>query len=135
MRDADEAVVVLRAFRDLGLHIEIDDFGTGYSSLSYLQRFPVETLKIDRSFVEDLDERSDNAAIVRAIIGLGESLGLSVIAEGVERHTQVTRLQSLGCHMAQGYLFGKPLSARSIGAFPTDDLKSWSVLECESAAS
>ena len=84
MRDADEAVVVLQAFRDIGLHVAIDDFGTGYSSLSYLQRFPVEALKIDRSFVEDLDQRSDNAAIVRAIIGLGDSLGLSIVAEGVE---------------------------------------------------
>jgi len=134
MRDADEAVVVLQGFRDLGLHVEIDDFGTGYSSLSYLQRFPVETLKIDRSFVEDLDQRSDNAAIVRAIIGLGDSLGLSIIAEGVERRTQVARLQALGCHLAQGYLFGRPLPARALGAFPTDDLSSWSQL-AESAAS
>jgi len=126
MRDADEAVVVLQAFRELGLHVEIDDFGTGYSSLSYLQRFPVETLKIDRSFVEDLDQRSDNSAIVRAIIGLGDSLGLSIVAEGVERRTQVTRLQGLGCHLAQGYLFGRPLPARALGSFPTDDLSSWS---------
>lgn len=125
MRDADEAVVILQGFRDLGLHIEIDDFGTGYSSLSYLQRFPVESLKIDRSFVNDLDRRSDNAAIVRAIIGLGDSLGLPIIAEGVERHGQVTRLKALGCHLAQGFLFGRPLPARALGAFPTDDLASW----------
>jgi len=128
MRDADEAVVVLRALRDLGLHVEIDDFGTGYSSLSYLQRFPVESLKIDRSFVESLDQRSESAAIVRAIIGLGDSLGLPIIAEGVERRAQVTRLQSLGCHLAQGYLFGRPLPARSLGDFPTDDLRSWNEL-------
>ena len=125
MRDADEAVVVLQAFRDLGLHLEIDDFGTGYSSLSYLQRFPVECLKIDRSFVAELDQRSDNAAIVRAIIGLGDSLGLPIIAEGVERRTQVERLRTLGCHLAQGYLFGRPLPARSLGACPEDDLSSW----------
>jgi predicted signal transduction protein with EAL and GGDEF domain len=125
MRDADDAVVVLQAIRDLGLHLEIDDFGTGYSSLSYLQRFPVESLKIDRSFVNDLDQRSDNAAIVRAIIGLGDSLGLPIIAEGVERQGQVTRLKALGCHLAQGFLFGRPLPARSLGAFPTDDLISW----------
>jgi diguanylate cyclase (GGDEF)-like protein/PAS domain S-box-containing protein len=134
MRDADEAVVVLQAFRDLGLHVEIDDFGTGYSSLSYLQRFPVESLKIDRSFVEDLDQRSDNAAIVRAIIGLGDSLGLPIIAEGVERRAQVTRLQALGCHLAQGYLFGRPLPARALAPFPADDLSSWAQL-AESAAS
>jgi diguanylate cyclase (GGDEF)-like protein len=125
MRDADEAVVVLQRLRDLGLHVEIDDFGTGYSSLSYLQRFPVESLKIDRSFVADLDQRSDSAAIVRAIIGLGDSLGLPIIAEGVERRTQVTRLRSLGCHLAQGYLFGKPRPARVLGPFPKDDLSSW----------
>jgi diguanylate cyclase (GGDEF)-like protein/PAS domain S-box-containing protein len=134
MRDADDAVVVLQAFRELGLHVEIDDFGTGYSSLSYLQRFPVETLKIDRSFVEDLDQRSDNAAIVRAIIGLGDSLGLSIIAEGVERQSQVARLQVLGCHLAQGFLFGRPLPARALGTFPADDLSSWNRL-AESAAS
>jgi EAL domain-containing protein (putative c-di-GMP-specific phosphodiesterase class I) len=125
MRDADDAVVVLNALRDLGIHLEIDDFGTGYSSLSYLQRFPVETLKIDRSFVDDLDQRSDNAAIVRAIIGLGDSLAIPIIAEGVERPAQVARLQALGCHLAQGYLFGRPLPARLLGAFPTDDLGSW----------
>jgi diguanylate cyclase (GGDEF)-like protein/PAS domain S-box-containing protein len=125
MRDADEAVDILQGFRDLGIHIEIDDFGTGYSSLSYLQRFPVESLKIDRSFVNDLDRRSDNAAIVRAIIGLGDSLGLPIIAEGVERPGQVTRLKALGCHLAQGFLFGRPLPARALGAFPTDDLASW----------
>jgi len=125
MRDPDEAVVVLQALRDLGLHIDIDDFGTGYSSLSYLQRFPVESLKIDRSFVADLDQRSDNAAIVRAIIGLGDSLGLPIIAEGVERRTQMVKLQSLGCHLAQGYLFGRPRPARSLGACPLDDLSSW----------
>jgi len=134
MRDADEAVVVLETLRELGLHVEIDDFGTGYSSLSYLQRFPVESLKIDRSFVEDLDHRSDNAAIVRAIIGLGDSLGLPVIAEGVERRAQVARLRALGCQLAQGFLFGRPLPARALGAFPSDDLSSWSQLH-ESAAS
>jgi diguanylate cyclase (GGDEF)-like protein/PAS domain S-box-containing protein len=125
MRDADEAVVVLQTLRDLGVHLEIDDFGTGYSSLSYLQRFPVECLKIDRSFVADLDQRADSAAIVRAIIGLGESLGLPIIAEGVERRSQVAALQGLGCHLAQGYLFGRPRPARALGDCPKDDLSSW----------
>jgi diguanylate cyclase (GGDEF)-like protein/PAS domain S-box-containing protein len=125
MRDDDDAGLILRSLRGLGLHVEIDDFGTGYSSLSYLQRFPVETLKIDRSFVDDLDQRSENAAIVRAILGLGDSLGLSIVAEGVERPVQATRLQALGCQYAQGYLFGKPLPASALGAFPADDLSSW----------
>jgi len=91
-------------------------------------------LKVDRSFVEELDQRSENAAIVRAIIGLGDSLGLSIVAEGVERRGQVEKLQSLGCHLAQGYLFGEPLPASSLGAFPTDDLGSWHKL-VRSAAS
>ena len=128
MRDQDDAVAILQSLRNLGLHVEIDDFGTGYSSLSYLQRFPVETLKIDRSFVDDLDQSSENAAIVRAILGLGDSLGLSIIAEGVERPLQATRLQALGCHLAQGYLFGKPRPAAALGAFPGDDLSSWDEL-------
>ena len=134
MHDADDAVLVLRALRELGLHVEIDDFGTGYSSLTYLKRFPVETLKVDRSFVEELDQRSENAAIVRAIIGLGDSLGLSIVAEGVERPAQAAKLQSLGCHLAQGFLYGEPLPAVALGAFPTDDLSSWQKL-LKSAAS
>lgn len=128
MRDPDEAVLVLQALRDLGVHWEIDDFGTGYSSLSYLQRFPVETLKIDRSFVDGLDHRAEGVAIVRAIIGLGESLGLSVIAEGVERTAEAVKLQSLGCNLAQGYLYGRPLPASALGCFPADDLSSWQAL-------
>ncbi len=128
MSDADDAVSVLQEFRKLGIHVEIDDFGTGYSSLSYLQRFPVECLKIDRTFVDDLDKRSDNAAIVRAIIGLGDSLGLSIIAEGVERREQIDKLQTLGCHLAQGYFYGRPLPARLLGPYPTDNLSSWNQL-------
>jgi EAL domain-containing protein (putative c-di-GMP-specific phosphodiesterase class I) len=130
MRDAEETVKVLHALREIGLHFVIDDFGTGYSSLTYLKRLPVETLKIDSSFVREVDLRSEDTAIVRAIIGLGDSLGLSVIAEGVERSAQVPILQTLGCHLAQGFLFGAPLLAAELGAFPTDDLSAWcSVLE------
>ena len=128
IRDPDEAVRVLQGLRDLGVHWEIDDFGTGYSSLSYLQRFPVETLKIDRSFVDGLDHKPEGVAIVRAIIGLGESLGLSVIAEGVERTAEAVKLQTLGCHLAQGYLYGRPLPAGALGCFPADDLSSWQTL-------
>jgi EAL domain-containing protein (putative c-di-GMP-specific phosphodiesterase class I) len=126
MNDASSTLDVLHALKDLGVTLAIDDFGTGYSSLSYLQRFPVESLKVDRSFVADLDQRSDNAAIVRAIIGLGDSLGLPIIAEGVERPGEVEKLQSLGCFLAQGYLFGRPIPARCLGDFPTDDLSAWS---------
>ncbi|HLI73925.1 MAG TPA: EAL domain-containing protein [Acidimicrobiales bacterium] len=125
MGNTDATMQTLRALRDLGLHLEIDDFGTGYSSLSYLKQFPVETLKVDRSFVDELDHDSGDVAIVRAIIALGESLGLSVIAEGVEREAQAHELLRLGCRLAQGYLFGVPLPASALGPFPTEDLAAW----------
>ncbi|HXQ62077.1 MAG TPA: EAL domain-containing protein [Acidimicrobiales bacterium] len=125
MRDPESTVTVLQRLRALGLHVVIDDFGTGFSSLAHLERFPVETLKIDGSFVREVDLRSADTAVVRAIIGLGDALGLSVIAEGVERQAQVPILQTLGCHLAQGFLFGLPLHPRDVGAFPTDDLRAW----------
>ena len=128
MRDPDDAVLVLQTLRNLGLHLEIDDFGTGYSSLSYLQRLPVETLKIDRSFVDEMDRDAGSVAIVAAIIGLGKSLGLSVIAEGVERAAVAAKLKTLGCYLAQGYLYGAPLPASALGYFPADDLSSWQAL-------
>ena len=134
MRDPDDAILVLRTLRDLGLHLEIDDFGTGYSSLSYLQRIPVETLKIDRSFVEEMDRNSESVAIVRTIMGLGASLGLAVIAEGVERTAEAARLKALGCHLAQGYLYGGPLPASALGHIPADDLSSWQPLLVSSAS-
>jgi diguanylate cyclase (GGDEF)-like protein/PAS domain S-box-containing protein len=134
MRDPDDAVLVLQALRDLGLHLEIDDFGTGYSSLSYLQRFPVETLKIDRSFVDGMDRNSESVAIVRAIMSLGKSLGLSVIAEGVERTAEAAKLKALGCHLAQGYLYGSPLPASALGYFPAGDLSSWHALLMSAAS-
>jgi diguanylate cyclase (GGDEF)-like protein len=134
MRDPDDAVLVLQALRDLGLHLEIDDFGTGYSSLSYLQRFPVETLKIDRSFVDEMDRNSESVAIVRAIMSLGKSLGLSVIAEGVERTAEAAKLKARGCHLAQGYLYGSPLPASALGYFPAGDLSSWHALLMSAAS-
>jgi len=125
MSFGESTVALLRSLRSLGVHLEIDDFGTGYSSLSYLKQFPVETLKIDRSFVDEIDHNSGDMAIVRAIIGLGDSLGLSVVAEGVERPTQADELRALGCFMAQGFLFGHPEPARVLDPFPTDDLSVW----------
>jgi diguanylate cyclase (GGDEF)-like protein/PAS domain S-box-containing protein len=135
MRDPDDAILVLQTLRNLGLHLEIDDFGTGYSSLSYLQRIPVETLKIDRSFVEEMDRNSESVAIVRTIMGLGASLGLAVIAEGVERTAEAARLKGLGCHLAQGYLYGVPLPASALGYIPAEDLSSWQAALLESSAS
>jgi EAL domain-containing protein (putative c-di-GMP-specific phosphodiesterase class I) len=125
MGNGDLVIATLTSLRDLGLHLEIDDFGTGYSSLSYLKRLPIETLKVDRSFIDELDSNVEDVAIVRAIIALGESLGLSVMAEGVERHSQAVQLQTLNCYLAQGFFFGVPLAADAIGPFPTDDLESW----------
>jgi EAL domain-containing protein (putative c-di-GMP-specific phosphodiesterase class I) len=125
VRDAEAVVGVLRSLRDLGLHLGVDGFGTGYSSLAYLKRCPVEALKVHRNFVRHVDRRSEDTAVVRAVMSVGEALGLLVVADGVDRWEQVTRLQALGCRIAQGTLLGKPLAARDIGAYPTDDLGVW----------
>jgi EAL domain-containing protein (putative c-di-GMP-specific phosphodiesterase class I) len=125
MSTGDASVATLSALRALGLHLEIDDFGTGYSSLSYLKRLPVEVLKVDQSFVDELDFDADDVAIVRAIVGLGESLGLAVVAEGVERRAQADALMALGCSIGQGYLFAFPQPACALEPFPADDLSSW----------
>jgi diguanylate cyclase (GGDEF)-like protein/PAS domain S-box-containing protein len=114
MGDAEASVVILRSLRGLGLHLSVDDFGTGYSSLSYLKKFPVDALKIDKSFVDGLGTESDDSAIVRAIISLAGSLGLSTVAEGVETPTQLKALTDLGADKAQGYLFSRPQPAATL---------------------
>jgi diguanylate cyclase (GGDEF)-like protein/PAS domain S-box-containing protein len=111
MTDTNAAVRALRDLRSLGLHLSVDDFGTGYSSLTYLKRFPVEAIKIDRSFVAGLGLESDDSSIVEAVVRLGHSLGLTVIAEGVETPLQLNHLRELECERAQGYLFGRPRPA------------------------
>lgn len=111
MHDAENFIAVLAELKSLGIKIAIDDFGTGYSSLSYLKKFPVDRLKIDRSFVRDLTEGSDDASIVSAIINLGHSLNLSVVAEGVETKEQLTFLSGHACDEAQGYYFSRPIPA------------------------
>ena len=125
LHDPDQTVATLRLLRDQGVHISIDDFGTGYSSLSYLQQLPVECLKIDRTFVDGLGRHAESSAIVKAVIALAESLGLACIAEGIETSAQAHAVKELGCHLAQGYFFGRPLPAHELGGFPTDDLTSW----------
>ena len=120
--------MTLEALRELGVHLAIDDFGTGYSSLSYLKRLPVETLKVDRSFVSQLETASDDRAIVRAVIGLGASLGLRVVAEGIERHAQATELARLGCRYAQGFLYAMPTDPAAMGPCPPRDVPGWSQL-------
>ena len=103
----------------LGVHLAIDDFGTGYSSLSYLQQFPIDIIKIDKEFVEGMERTPAGAALTRTIIGLGWTLGLSTVAEGIERSQQRTALHELGCEMGQGFLFARPLPAEEIGEHVT----------------
>jgi EAL domain-containing protein (putative c-di-GMP-specific phosphodiesterase class I) len=109
MHDAERLVAMLDEFKRIGVQMSVDDFGTGYSSLSYLKRFPVDRLKIDRSFVQDLASDSDDATIVRTIIALGHNLGLRVVAEGVETAEQSDFLRQNDCDEAQGYFFGRPV--------------------------
>src|SRR5687768_10748475 len=109
MHDADQFIAMLGEINDLGVQIALDDFGTGYSSLSYLKRFPVDRLKVDRSFVQDIVTDSDDATIVRAIIALGHNLGLKVVAEGVETQQQLDFLRDNQCDELQGFYFGRPL--------------------------
>jgi diguanylate cyclase (GGDEF)-like protein len=108
MEEAATTVETLRKLKELGVHLAIDDFGTGYSSLSYLQRFPIDTVKIDRSFVEHMGEDGENDVIVAAVVSLARALGLDVVAEGVETTAQFEALRRLGCTVVQGYLFGRP---------------------------
>ena len=110
----DAAVARLRELRDMGVQVCIDDFGTGYSSLSYLQRLPVDSLKIDRSFVQKLQSDERTVEMVKTIIQLAAELELEVIAEGVERHHELATLRSLSCAYMQGFSFSKPLDERSV---------------------
>jgi diguanylate cyclase (GGDEF)-like protein/PAS domain S-box-containing protein len=116
----DAAVKLLTQLRNLGVQLSIDDFGTGYSSLSYLQRFPIDTLKIDRSFVTQMMENEENLAIVRTIVALAQNLGMDVVAEGVETEDQLRLLRKLECENGQGFLFSTPLGGSEIDQFIAD---------------
>jgi EAL domain-containing protein (putative c-di-GMP-specific phosphodiesterase class I) len=110
MKEVDQAIGILKDLKRLGVTLSIDDFGTGYSSLAYLKRFPLDILKIDRSFVADVNADPDDAAIVASIISLAHNLRLKVIAEGVETREQLDYLRQLGCDQMQGYYFSRPVA-------------------------
>lgn len=121
MENAETAISMLKSIKELGVKISIDDFGTGYSSLSYLHKFPIDTLKIDRSFVNSIDDGSENEEIVRTIVALAKALNLTVVAEGIENVNQFQYLSMLGCESGQGYLFSRPLPATEIVKLINDE--------------
>jgi EAL domain-containing protein (putative c-di-GMP-specific phosphodiesterase class I) len=112
MEHAGETINQLNQLNQMGMYLAIDDFGTGYSSLAYLQRFPIQKLKIDRSFVNDIHDDMNDAAITTTIIGLAHSMQLRVVAEGVETEHQAEWLRQRGCDQAQGFLYAKPMSPK-----------------------
>jgi diguanylate cyclase (GGDEF)-like protein/PAS domain S-box-containing protein len=122
MQDSQSTIAVLRALKDMGIQLTLDDFGTGYSSLSYLKRFPINALKIDKSFVRGVCTDSDDSKLVSAVINLGRSFHLQVIAEGVETREQFTALQELNCAEGQGYYFQKPIAADEFAKLLCADL-------------
>ncbi len=116
MKNPESAAALLLQLRQLGVGLHIDDFGTGYSSLSYLHHFPVDTLKIDRSFIEKMHVEKDNSEIVKTIIALAASLQLQIVAEGVETKEQLKAISDLGCEQVQGFFFYEPMRSEKAEA-------------------
>ncbi len=114
MRNVNDTISTLASFKEMGIEISVDDFGTGYSSLNYLKRLPLDTLKIDRSFIKDIPDDEDDVTITSAIIAMAQNLGLSVVAEGVETDSQLAFLEQRGCEKAQGYFISRPLPAEEM---------------------
>ncbi|MGI9327785.1 MAG: putative bifunctional diguanylate cyclase/phosphodiesterase [Pseudomonadales bacterium] len=121
MRDVEIVVPKLKALRDKGIQVAIDDFGTGYSSLSYLQQFPINTLKIDRTFVHDIRAEQGDASIINAIVAMARGLNMTLIAEGVENRTQLNYLKEQGCRQVQGYYFSEPVTAKALKQMLNDN--------------
>ncbi len=117
MDRSEQSLGVLQQLRSLGVRIVLDDFGTGYSSLAYLRQLPLDTIKVDRSFVTDLDVRDPNVGIIRAVVSLAHGLGITVVAEGIETDEQARRLRELGCDMGQGYAWAHPAEPMRVGQF------------------
>jgi len=116
-RDFRQARASLSLIKQVGCHVSLDDFGTGYSSLSYVHRLPFDTIKIDRSFVAEVDTDVASAKIIRSVMDLCRNLGLECVVEGVETESQCEMLTALGCRVMQGYLFGKPMPAEALQFF------------------
>jgi EAL domain-containing protein (putative c-di-GMP-specific phosphodiesterase class I) len=114
MNDVPAMIARLRELKALGVRLAIDDFGTGYSSLSYLRQFPFDLLKIDKSFIDDVGSNMQEKELTRAIIELGKTLDLELVAEGIERGEQLSRLQSLDCELGQGFYFAEPLTVDAV---------------------
>ena len=131
MENSERSLSVLHELADLGVSLSTDDFGTGYSSLSYLHRFPFSRLKVDRSFINKMDEDAKSAAIVKTILLLGENLGIEVVAEGIETTRQLEVLRTLGCRLGQGYIFSAPMSADEADKFLVEPIVSSAVLRFE----
>jgi EAL domain-containing protein (putative c-di-GMP-specific phosphodiesterase class I) len=114
VQDAESVIAQMLELKLLGVAFAIDDFGTGYSSLSYLKRFPIDILKVDKSFVDDVGDSVEDGALAEAIVQLGRTLHLEVVAEGIEKARQINGLRALGCQYGQGFFFAKPLTADQI---------------------
>jgi EAL domain-containing protein (putative c-di-GMP-specific phosphodiesterase class I) len=125
MKRAESVASVLQELRTRGVRVAVDDFGTGYSSLSYLSKFPIDALKIDQSFVRQISTTPEDTTIVSAIIGMGRSMKLRVIAEGVETPQELAFLQDQQCHEAQGYLFSKPVPAQQFAVLLETGISNW----------
>jgi EAL domain-containing protein (putative c-di-GMP-specific phosphodiesterase class I) len=133
MRDAEAVTRRLTALKQLGVSIAVDDFGTGYSSLAYLRRFPVDALKIDRSFITGVAGSKESSALLRTLVGLGKTLHLKTLAEGIENDAELSELQEQNCDQGQGFLYARPLDAKGIEEFLNANTTGAALVEDRSA--